>query len=95
MPQHPVASSATNSWIRMERSRVDMRGFEELLVRALRSRCAGHATTAVPRTRRQRMLVRGTDRAVVPTVSRDVLAAGADVGALRAAAERWAGDLAQ
>ena len=31
----------------------------------------------------------GTDRAVVPTVSRDVLAAGPDAGALRAAADRW------
>jgi orotidine-5'-phosphate decarboxylase len=37
----------------------------------------------------------GTRRAVVPTVSRDVLAAGADVAALRAAAERWAEDLAR
>jgi orotidine-5'-phosphate decarboxylase len=36
----------------------------------------------------------GTDRAVVPTVSRDVLSAGADVGALRAAAGRWAEALA-
>ena len=36
----------------------------------------------------------GADRAVVPTVSRDVLAAGPDAGALRAAAERWAADLA-
>ena len=36
----------------------------------------------------------GTGRAVVPTVSRDVLAAGPDVGALRAAADRWAADLA-
>jgi orotidine-5'-phosphate decarboxylase len=35
----------------------------------------------------------GTHRAVVPTVSRDVLAAGPDVAALRAAAERWAGEL--
>ncbi len=33
----------------------------------------------------------GTDRAVVPTVSRDVLAAGPDAGALRAAADRWTG----
>ena len=32
----------------------------------------------------------GTGRAVVPTVSRDVLAAGPDLAALRAAAERWA-----
>jgi orotidine-5'-phosphate decarboxylase len=31
----------------------------------------------------------GTDRAVVPTVSRDVLNAGPDVAALRAAADRW------
>ena len=31
----------------------------------------------------------GTDRAVVPTVSRDVLAAGPDPAALQAAAERW------
>ncbi len=32
----------------------------------------------------------GTGRAVVPTVSRDVLAAGPDAAALRAAAARWA-----
>ncbi|WP_104525301.1 orotidine-5'-phosphate decarboxylase [Blastococcus atacamensis] len=32
----------------------------------------------------------GSDRAVVPTVSRDVLGAGPDPVALRAAAERWA-----
>jgi orotidine-5'-phosphate decarboxylase len=31
----------------------------------------------------------GTGRAVIPTVSRDVLAAGPDAAALRAAAERW------
>jgi orotidine-5'-phosphate decarboxylase len=36
----------------------------------------------------------GTDRAVVPTVSRDVLGAGPDPGALRSAAERWAAALA-
>lgn len=36
----------------------------------------------------------GGDRAVVPTVSRGVLGAGADRGALRAAAERWTGELA-
>jgi orotidine-5'-phosphate decarboxylase len=36
----------------------------------------------------------GTGRAVVPTVSRDVLGAGPDVGALRAAADRWAEALA-
>lgn len=36
----------------------------------------------------------GTDRAVVPTVSRDVLGAGPDVAALRAAAGRWADALA-
>jgi orotidine-5'-phosphate decarboxylase len=36
----------------------------------------------------------GTDRAVVPTVSRDVLAAGPAPAALRAAAERWAAELA-
>jgi orotidine-5'-phosphate decarboxylase len=36
----------------------------------------------------------GTDRAVVPTVSRDVLAAGPDRSALRAAADRWAAELA-
>jgi orotidine-5'-phosphate decarboxylase len=36
----------------------------------------------------------GTGRAVVPTVSRDVLSAGPDAGALRAAADRWAADLA-
>lgn len=35
----------------------------------------------------------GTRRAVVPTVSRDVLGAGPDAGALRAAAERWATEL--
>jgi orotidine-5'-phosphate decarboxylase len=37
----------------------------------------------------------GDGRAVVPTVSRDVLAAGPDPAALRAAAERWAHDLAR
>jgi orotidine-5'-phosphate decarboxylase len=36
----------------------------------------------------------GTDRAVVPTVSRDVLAAGPDPAALRAAADRWTAELA-
>jgi orotidine-5'-phosphate decarboxylase len=36
----------------------------------------------------------GTGRAVVPTVSRDVLAAGPDPAALRAAAERWTDQLA-
>jgi orotidine-5'-phosphate decarboxylase len=36
----------------------------------------------------------GPSRAVVPTVSRDVLGAGPDVAALRAAADRWAGVLA-
>jgi orotidine-5'-phosphate decarboxylase len=36
----------------------------------------------------------GTGLAVVPTVSRDVLGAGPDVGALRAAADRWAEALA-
>ena len=36
----------------------------------------------------------GTERAVVPTVSRDVLAAGPGPAALRAAAERWADALA-
>jgi orotidine-5'-phosphate decarboxylase len=36
----------------------------------------------------------GRNRAVVPTVSRDVLAAGPDPVALRAAAERWALQLA-
>jgi orotidine-5'-phosphate decarboxylase len=36
----------------------------------------------------------GTHRAVVPTVSRDVLSAGPDAAALRAAAEWWAGELA-
>ncbi|RZU31492.1 orotidine-5'-phosphate decarboxylase [Blastococcus saxobsidens] len=36
----------------------------------------------------------GTGRAVVPTVSRAVLGAGPDPAALRAAAERWAGELA-
>jgi orotidine-5'-phosphate decarboxylase len=35
----------------------------------------------------------GTGRAVVPTVSRDVLAAGPDPLALRAAAERWTAEL--
>ncbi|MGZ4568802.1 MAG: orotidine-5'-phosphate decarboxylase [Blastococcus sp.] len=35
----------------------------------------------------------GTDRAVVPTVSRDVLGAGPDPAALRAAAQRWADEL--
>ena len=35
----------------------------------------------------------GSDRAVVPTVSRDVLAAGPDVAALRTAADRWAAQL--
>jgi orotidine-5'-phosphate decarboxylase len=37
----------------------------------------------------------GTDLAVVPTVSRDVLGAGPDPGALRAAADRWADELAR
>jgi orotidine-5'-phosphate decarboxylase len=36
----------------------------------------------------------GTGRAVVPTVSRDVLAAGPDAAALRAAADRWTAELA-
>lgn len=36
----------------------------------------------------------GDSRAVVPTVSRDVLTAGPDVAALRAAADRWAEELA-
>jgi len=36
----------------------------------------------------------GGDTAVVPTVSRDVLAAGPDPAGLRAAAERWAAELA-
>ena len=36
----------------------------------------------------------GTGRAVVPTVSRDVLGAGPDPAALRAAAQRWAAELA-
>jgi orotidine-5'-phosphate decarboxylase len=35
----------------------------------------------------------GTGRAVVPTVSRDVLSAGPDPAALRAAADRWTSDL--
>jgi orotidine-5'-phosphate decarboxylase len=35
----------------------------------------------------------GTGRAVVPTVSRDVLAAGPDGAALRAAADRWTAEL--
>jgi orotidine-5'-phosphate decarboxylase len=35
----------------------------------------------------------GDRRAVVPTVSRDVLAAGPDRGALRAAADRWTAEL--
>ncbi|SES99353.1 orotidine-5'-phosphate decarboxylase [Geodermatophilus poikilotrophus] len=37
----------------------------------------------------------GGDTAVVPTVSRDVLAAGPDLAGLRAAAERWAAELAE
>jgi orotidine-5'-phosphate decarboxylase len=36
----------------------------------------------------------GSGRAVVPTVSRDVLAAGPDAAALRAAADRWTAELA-
>ncbi|CAA9226854.1 MAG: Orotidine 5'-phosphate decarboxylase [uncultured Blastococcus sp.] len=36
----------------------------------------------------------GTDRAVVPTVSRGVLAAGPDAAALRAAADKWTAELA-
>jgi orotidine-5'-phosphate decarboxylase len=36
----------------------------------------------------------GSDRAVVPTVSRDVLSAGPDVAALRSAADRWTAELA-
>jgi orotidine-5'-phosphate decarboxylase len=39
-------------------------------------------------------LLFGTGRAVVPTVSRDVLAAGPDGAALRAAADRWTAELA-
>lgn len=35
----------------------------------------------------------GADRAVLPTVSRDVLSAGPDVTGLRAAADRWATEL--
>jgi orotidine-5'-phosphate decarboxylase len=35
----------------------------------------------------------GAGRAVVPTVSRDVLAAGPDAAALRAAADRWTAEL--
>ncbi|MCZ2812833.1 orotidine-5'-phosphate decarboxylase [Modestobacter sp. VKM Ac-2979] len=35
----------------------------------------------------------GTGRAVVPTVSRDVLQAGPDAAALRAAADRWTAEL--
>jgi orotidine-5'-phosphate decarboxylase len=35
----------------------------------------------------------GTGRAVVPTVSRDVLGAGPDPAALRAAADRWTAEL--
>jgi orotidine-5'-phosphate decarboxylase len=35
----------------------------------------------------------GSGRAVVPTVSRDVLAAGPDATALRAAADRWTAEL--
>jgi orotidine-5'-phosphate decarboxylase len=37
----------------------------------------------------------GADRAVVPTVSRDVLSAGPDRTALRAAADRWTAELAR
>jgi orotidine-5'-phosphate decarboxylase len=37
----------------------------------------------------------GTGRAVVPTVSREVLSAGPDAGGLRAAADRWATALAR
>jgi orotidine-5'-phosphate decarboxylase len=37
----------------------------------------------------------GTGRAVVPTVSREVLSAGPDVGGLRTAAQRWATALAE
>ncbi|MGY1593377.1 orotidine-5'-phosphate decarboxylase [Geodermatophilus sp. SYSU D00708] len=37
----------------------------------------------------------GSDVAVVPTVSRDVLAAGPDAAGLRAAADRWATELAR
>ena len=37
----------------------------------------------------------GSGRAVVPTVSRDVLAAGPDAAALRAAADRWAAELSR
>jgi orotidine-5'-phosphate decarboxylase len=36
----------------------------------------------------------GTGRTVVPTVSRDVLSAGSDAAALRAAADRWTAELA-
>src|SRR3954463_12645949 len=37
----------------------------------------------------------GADRAVIPTVSRNVLAAGPDAAALRAAADRWTTQLTQ
>jgi orotidine-5'-phosphate decarboxylase len=37
----------------------------------------------------------GSGRAVVPTVSRDVLSAGPDPAALRAAADRWTAELAR
>jgi orotidine-5'-phosphate decarboxylase len=37
----------------------------------------------------------GSGRAVVPTVSRDVLGAGPDAAALRAAADRWTAELAR
>jgi orotidine-5'-phosphate decarboxylase len=37
----------------------------------------------------------GNGRAVLPTVSRDVLSAGPDVAGLRAAAERWTDDLSR
>jgi orotidine-5'-phosphate decarboxylase len=37
----------------------------------------------------------GSGRAVVPTVSRDVLSAGPDTAALRAAADRWTAELAR
>jgi orotidine-5'-phosphate decarboxylase len=36
----------------------------------------------------------GEHQAVLPTVSRDVLSAGPDASALRAAAEQWAAELA-
>ena len=59
---------------------------------AVRSSRRGSAPRAARSPDLRRLF--GTGRAVVPTVSRDVLAAGPDSAALRAAADRWTAELA-